>query len=67
MSQTTGYKRAHELAGELLAMKDMPVILAMPVFDIPRLLHALPVKAVVIEVEGEQCVLISPSKTVNQK
>jgi hypothetical protein len=58
------YPTAHQLAKDLLAGPDFPAVLAMPVFDMPGCMHALPVKQEVETNEGKQVVLLSVSREV---
>lgn len=53
------YKTSHELARELLAGPDIIAVIAMPVFDMPGAMHALPVKTTQTKIEDKECVVIS--------
>jgi len=53
------YKTSHELARELLAGPDIRAVIAVPVFDMPGEMHALPVKVSETKIEDINCIVIS--------
>lgn len=54
------YRKAHEIARELLAGPDVILVIPWPVFHMPGCAHALPVDLRPDDVEGVPCIIIYP-------
>ena len=52
------YKTAHQLAQELLAGPDNIVVVAVPIFDMPNGMHALPVELRQQKVEDVDAIVV---------
>lgn len=59
-ADTSKFRTAHQLAKDLLALPDHPVITPIPAFDMPGCYTACPVKAEVSKVQGIDIVSIVP-------
>jgi hypothetical protein len=57
---TANFRTAHQLARDLLALPDFPVITPIPAFDMPGQYTACPVRAEVSKVQDVDIVSIVP-------
>jgi hypothetical protein len=60
-SAPPGYRTAHQLARDLLALPDHICILALPTFDMTGCATAQPVKAEVVTVQNINCIILKPA------
>lgn len=61
-ADTSKFKTAHQLARELLKLPDFPVIIPMPMFDMPGAYTAFPARAEVSKVQGIDVVGLVPDE-----
>lgn len=61
-ADTSKFKTAHQLAKELLALPDHPVIIPIPAFDMPGCYTAFPARAEVSKIQGIDVVGIVPDE-----